>query len=139
MLRKTGARNGIVKLVSRVSRNRKTFICNILHGNRKPGNYHGFYSKRFVSAFFLDHLLSYFLGGDQNQNGVTNPQAQLTTTPALVASALPSDSIQSGPLNDFPYATAMRLNNQRSFSSGREANNFDDDIVPPPTLSLIHI
>lgn len=82
-----------------------------------------------------DHLLSYFLGGEQQNISLSTPPTQFATTPAPV-NGNPASILHSRPTSSHPFAStgSSRLV-QYGFpgSSRTYADSFDDDPAPPPT------
>lgn len=71
-----------------------------------------------------DHLLSYFLGGENQQSGVISPPTQFASSSAW----------SSGDDRNFPFSGARLQQASRSGSSENfSSSQFDDDPVPPPT------
>mmetsp|Transcript_18694 Transcript_18694/g.54032 ORF Transcript_18694/g.54032 Transcript_18694/m.54032 type:complete len:672 (-) Transcript_18694:22-2037(-) len=84
-----------------------------------------------------DHLLSYFLGGEQQNGGVASPATQFATTHAPSTSGNPVGILQNKKesissnfafLND-PHRGQVMQNHHASFPGQED----DDDQIPPPT------
>lgn len=84
-----------------------------------------------------DHLLSYFLGGEQQGNGVTSPLTHFATTPAPSNHGQPPGILTNRQTINHPSMGAQRLVHH-GFSGGpasrSDEGGFDDDSsAPPPT------
>ena len=83
-----------------------------------------------------DHLLSYFLGGEHQNNGTTtSPLTQFATTPQPTVNGNPASILHGRQASNHPYVSGPRPG-QHGFSGalGRPyGGNFDEDHAPPPT------